>query len=83
MVLDGASTVGVVQNEQVCIDVRPANRYVKTDGKDKPTLIHCTKEGIFILPVDMTVAGRHVEMKVPVHIIPGFGCNTFCPSASS
>jgi hypothetical protein len=73
MVLDGASTVGVVQNEQVCIDVRPANRYVKTGGKDKPTLIHCTKEGI--LPVDMTVAGRHVEMKVPVLIIPGFGCN--------
>ena len=73
MVLDGASTVGVVQDESVCIDVRPANRYVKTGGKDKPTLIHCTKEGV--LPIDMTVAGRHVEMQVPVLIIPGFGCN--------
>jgi histone deacetylase 1/2 len=73
VVLDGASTVGVVEDERWCVSVKTANIYVKTGGQGKPTIIHCTKIGL--LPISMVVEGRSVQINVPVRIIPGFGCN--------
>ena len=73
VVLDGASTVGVVEDERWCVGVKAASIYVKTGGQGKPTIIHCTKIGL--LPISMVVEGRTVQINVPVRIIPGFGCN--------
>ena len=49
VVLDGSSTVGVVEDESRCVDVKSANIYVKTGGQGKPNIIHYTKIGI--LPI--------------------------------
>ena len=73
MVLDGASTVAVVQDESRCINVRPADAYIKVGGEGKPTIIHCTKVGT--LAVDMTVDGRNVKMFIDARIVPGFGAD--------
>ena len=73
VVLDGASTVGVVEDERHCVDVKSANIYVKTGGQGKPNIIHCTKIGI--LPIRMVADGRIIHINIPVRIIPGFGCN--------
>ena len=73
MVLDGASTVGVVENESLCTSVQRADLHIKTGGQGKPTLVHCTKTGI--LPVCLSVQGRTVRVNIPVRIVPGFGVN--------
>ena len=73
MVLDGASTTGVVQDEAYCVEVKTVDKYVKTGGQGQPNLVHCRKEGI--LPIDMMVDGKRLRMRIPVKIIPGFGVN--------
>ena len=73
MCIDGASTCGVVEDEAGCTDVRATDVWIKTGGEDKPNYVHCTKTGM--LPLDNTVDGRRVQMKVPVRIVPGFGTN--------
>ena len=69
MVLDGVTTVGVVEAESLCTNVQGTDLYIKTGGQGKPTLVHCTKTGI--LPVCLSVQGRTVRM----NIVPGFGVN--------
>ena len=73
MVLDGASTVGVVEDESLCIHVQSTDVYIKTGGQGKPTLVHCTKKGI--LSVCLITEGRTIRMNIPVRIVPGFGVN--------
>ena len=71
MVLDGASTVAVVQDESKCIDIEDVNKYIKTGGQGKPTLVHCKRQGV--LPIDMIVDGKRLQVRLPARIIPGFG----------
>ena len=71
MVIDGAATVGVVQDERHCIDIKPCDVYIKTGGKGKPTLVHCTKTGV--LKASTKIDGKTIELRVPVRIVPGFG----------
>ena len=71
MVLDGASTVGIIQDESLCTNVTDVDTHIKTGGEGKPTLVHCKRQGF--LPIDNTVDGRRVQMLLPVKIIPGFG----------
>jgi hypothetical protein len=73
MVLDGASTVGVVEDEKFCEQVTDVDLYVKVGGEGKPNFLRCKRTGI--LPIDTMVDGKRVQMRVPVRIIPGFGCN--------
>ena len=73
MVLDGASTVGIVEDESLCIQVQPADLHIRTGGQGKPTLVHCTKVGI--LPAVLVTDGRKIRMAIPVRIVPGFGVN--------
>ena len=75
MVLAGASTVGVVEDESLCTNVQRTDLHIKTGGQGKPTLVHCTKTGI--LPVCLSVQGCTVRMNIPVRIVPGFGVNIF------
>jgi len=73
MVLDGASTVGVIEDEQYCSEVWPTDKWIKTGGQGKPNLVHCTKAGL--LQVSQVTNGRRAHFKLEVRIIPGFGCN--------
>ena len=74
MVLDGASTTGVVQDPAYCVDIKTVDKYIKTGGQGKPNLVRCTQEGS--LPVDMLVDKRRVQMLIPgFKIVPGFGVN--------
>ena len=47
--------------------------YIKVGGDGKPNFLRCKRSGI--LPIDTIVDGKRVQMRVPVRIIPGFGCN--------
>jgi hypothetical protein len=73
MVLDGASTVGVVEDEKYCVQVADVDLYIKVGGEGKPNFLRCKRTGL--LPIDTMVDGKRVQMQVPVRIIPGFGCN--------
>ena len=73
MVLDGGSTVGVVQSEEYCINVRDVNLLIKVGGEGKPNYVTCKRAGI--LPITSDVDGRRISMKLDVRIIPGFGVN--------
>ncbi len=75
MVLDGASTIGVVQDESICHDVQDCDIYVKVGGNDKPHMVHCKRIGK--LRTDTTTDGRRVQTELPVRIIPGFGVNIY------
>jgi hypothetical protein len=73
MVLDGASTVGVVEDEKHCVEVSDVDLFIKVGGEGKPNFLRCKRTGI--LPIDTMVDGKRVRMRVPVRVIPGFGCN--------
>jgi hypothetical protein len=73
LVLDGASTIGVVEDETLCVDIQDVNLFVKVGGNGKPHLVVCKKIGI--LPIDTTTDGRRIRVNLPVRIIPGFGVN--------
>jgi hypothetical protein len=73
MVLDGASTVGVVEDEKSCTQVTDVDLFIKVGGEGKPNFLRCKRTGF--LPIDTMVDGKRVQMRVPVRIIPGFGCN--------
>jgi hypothetical protein len=73
MVLDGASTVGVVEDEKNCVQVTDVDLFIKVGGEGKPNFLRCKRTGF--LPIDTMVDGKRVQMRVPVRIIPGFGCN--------
>ena len=73
MVLDGASTVGVVEDESICLNVRPANIIVKTGGQGKPNYVQCKKIGE--LKAYQVLEGKATEFTITVRIIPGFGCS--------
>ena len=73
MLMDGGSTCAVVQSEKYCVNIREANIWIKTGGKGKPTLVHCTKVGD--LPVEFLANGRLVQMVIECRIVPGFGVN--------
>ena len=72
VVLDGAATLGVIQDERHCVDIRPCDVHIRVGGKGKPTLVHCTKTGV--LKASTKVDGKVIELSVPVRIVvPGFG----------
>jgi hypothetical protein len=73
MVLDGASTVGVVEDENYCVEVTDVDLLIKVGGEGKPNFLRCKRTGF--LPIDTMVDGKRVKMRVPVRIMPGFGCN--------
>lgn len=73
MVLDGASTVGVVEDELLCENVRPANITLKVGGQGKPNFVQCKKVGE--LRAHQLVDGRATEFTITVRIVPGFGCS--------
>jgi hypothetical protein len=47
--------------------------FIKVGGEGKPNFLRCKRTGI--LPIDTMVDGKRVQMRVPVRVIPGFGCN--------
>jgi hypothetical protein len=71
MVLDGASTVAVVQDPALCTDIRPVDLYIKTGGEGKPNLVHCAQVGT--LSIDMVTSGHRLKLTLEARIIPGFG----------
>ena len=62
MVLDGASTVGVVEDELLCENVRPANITLKVGGQGKPNFVQCKKVGE--LRAHQLVDGRATEFNI-------------------
>jgi len=73
MVLDGASTTGVVQDERKCTDIKEVDVYIKVGGEGSPTILRCRKEGT--LTCMQVVDGRESRFAIRVRIIPGFGCD--------
>ena len=73
MVIDGAATVGVVQDEAMCVDVVDCNSVVQVGGNGEPTYLSCKRTGW--LCINQIVDGRSVRHRVRVRIIPGFGIN--------
>ena len=73
MVVDGPSTVGVVEDEKYCVEVTNVDLFVKVGGEGKPSFLRCRRTGF--LPIDTMVDGERVQMRVPVQMIAGFGCN--------
>jgi len=73
MVLDGASTTGVVQDEHKCTDIKEVDVYIKVGGEGSPTILRCRKKGT--LTCMQVVDGRESRFVIRVRIIPGFGCD--------
>jgi hypothetical protein len=72
-VLDGASTVAVVQDPAICYNIRPASLNLKVGGQGKPTLVHCKQVGMF--RAFSVVDDKKFQLEIEVRIIPGFGVN--------
>ena len=73
MVIDGASTTGVVEDKGYCVQVRPCNKRIKVGGDGSPTFLTCLHEGL--LPIKYYIGDQAHQKMVPVKIMPGFGCN--------
>ena len=73
MVIDGASTTGVVEDKGYCVQVRPCNKRIKVGGDGSPTFLTCLHEGL--LPIKYYIGDQAHQEMVPVKIMPGFGCN--------
>ena len=73
LVLDGASTTGIVQDGRHCTNIKEVDVRVKVSGSGKPTILQCRKEGT--LTCVQEVDGRRCEFSIRVRTIPGFGCD--------
>ena len=73
MILDGGSTIGVVEDESLCTNVKVVDKYLSVGGDGKPNVIRVRKEGL--LTIEQTNISKVSKISLVVRIIPGFGCN--------
>lgn len=74
MLVDGASTCIIVQDERLCTDIRPANIDITVGGDtDKPPTVKCSKVGRFTF--NTVAEGRAVTNWGVARICPSFGCD--------
>ena len=71
MVLDGAATTAVVQDEAACVDVSSCDTYIKVGGDGEPTYIKCKRQGTLV--INQIVDGHTIHHRIPARIVPGFG----------
>ena len=67
LLLDGGSTVFIIQDESKCHDVKDADTYVTVGGGR----VRCRKIGMF--SYEQTINGKSVRKTAPAKIVPNFG----------
>ena len=73
MILDGASTCVILQEEKYCYDLRDTNRKIRVGGKNGKNVLAASKIGTF--PFSQRNDGRTSTCSTPALVVPGFGCN--------